>query len=163
MKRFERWRDSNGSSVGTVDDHSTEGTPLGAQGENFREFMMDVDGFEPGANAYVYAIVLKRQADETYWYYVGETTDGENGLKSRFETHLKCGMSKPVRYNGLEVIDGALPEAVDHSYVVIGVDRAEPVSPEQEYLLDARDAERERQMAYEIAIEKETTRVLGGV
>jgi hypothetical protein len=162
MKRFRKWRDDGVSAFITPDDRSMVGTPLGKRGEEFRAWMMDVDGFEPGADAYVYAIVLKRQKDETCWYYVGETTSGEVGLKSRIETHLNCNMRKPVPRDGVEVIDGALPESTDHSYVVIGVERAEPVSVEEEHHLAARAAERERQLAYELAIDKETTRILGG-
>lgn len=161
MKRFRKWRDDGLSSFITPDDRSTVGTPLGKRGEEFREWMMDVDGFEPGADAYVYAIVLKRQTDETYWYYVGETTNGEAGLKLRIETHLNCDMTKPVPRDGVEVMDGALPEPADHSYVVIGVERAEPVAVEEQ-LLAARAAERERQLAYELAIDMETTHILGG-
>ncbi|MFC7029295.1 hypothetical protein ACFQJ5_19235 [Halomicroarcula sp. GCM10025324] len=124
--------------------------------------MQDVDGFEAGADAYVYVIGLERRDDGTRWYYVGETTSGVDGLRSRFETHLDCGMSKPVQYNGIEVIDGALPEEPDHSYALIGVERAEPISVRQADLLAPRIAEVERRTAYEIAIEKETTNVIGG-
>lgn len=163
MNRFERWRDTVLNEFRDSPDDSTIGTPLGIRGEDFLEFMLGVDGFDPGASAYVYVIVLKRQSDGSYWYYVGETTGGVEGLKSRFETHLKCGMSKPVERNDTEVIEGPLPdEDVDHSYTMIGVDRAEPVSVEHEDLLEARAAERERRMAYEVAIAKETTNVIGG-
>lgn len=162
MKRFEKWRESDINEFRETSDHSMKGTPLGVRGEDFQEFMMDVDGFELWADAYVYVIVLERQDDGTHWYYVGETTDGIEGLKSRFEIHLKCEMSKPIERNGIEVLDGALPKNCNNLYVMIGVDRAEPVSVEQDHLLDARASERERRMAYEVAIEKNTTNVIGG-
>lgn len=161
MKRFRKWRDTYLDEFRESSDHSMNGTPLGTRGEEFRAFMMEVNGFEPGAPAYVYFIILKRRTDNSNWYYVGETTGGLEGLKSRFETHLRCSMWKPIERNGVEIIDGAI-EHVNHSYAMIGVDRTEPISAKGENLLNNHVAERERRMAYEVAIEYETTNVIGG-
>lgn len=162
MKLFEKWRSTKSDPLRTVNSHSTKGTPLSARGEDFREFMSEVDGFEPGAEAYVYAVILKRELDETKWYYVGQTTSGEEGLKSRLKKHVRGEMTKTVRREGMDVLDSPLSEDTNDAYAVLGVERAEPISVENESLQKARVLERERKMAYEIAIEKETTRVLGG-
>lgn len=162
MKLFQKWRDSGLQSFRKIDGHSTSGTPLGARGEDFREFMAEVDGFDPDADAYVYAVVLRRKRDETRWYYVGQTTNGEEGLHSRFVTHVRGKMTKTVQRKGIDVLDSTLAEDTSDAYVVIGVERAEPVSVESDSLEKARVLERECEMAYEIAIEHKTTRVLGG-
>lgn len=159
MRRFEKWR---GAAIDTADSiHSIEGTPLGARGEDFGEFMRTVDGFEPGADAYVYTVGLVRRRDDTRWYYVGQTTGGEEGLESRLRKHVRGEMTKTVRRDGMDVLDSPLEEDTSEAYVVIGIERAEPVSVDDE-LRRARVLEREREMAYEVAVEKETTRVLGG-
>lgn len=104
----------------------------------------------------MYAVVLVRVFDETTWYYVGETASGEEGLENRIEKHIRGKMKKPVRRSGTDVLDGTFPEDTTDTYTVIGVEQAEPVSMETETL------QRERKMAYEIALEKQTTNVLGG-
>lgn len=110
----------------------------------------------------MYAVVLVRVFDETTWYYVGETASGEEGLENRIEKHIRGKMKKPVRRSGTDVLDGTFPEDTTDTYTVIGVEQAEPVSMETETLQRARTLERERKMAYEIALEKQTTNVLGG-
>jgi hypothetical protein len=164
MKKFPKWKKTGSCSMISTDKRSTRGTPLGKKGKNFQDFMSGVDGFEPGAEAYVYTVVLKRQRDDTRWYYVGETKSSVSGLKSRFTKHVRGEMLTTVKRNGIEVSGGQLSDNidVDHSYVTIGVERAEPVTVDDSRLLKARVAEREREVSYEIAIEKDTTRVLGG-
>ena len=160
MKRFRKWSDTGLDSFVSKNGR-TKGTPMGKTGENFREFLSDVKGFEPGAEHYVYTIVLHREAENDLWYYVGKSSGGIDGLKSRFDTHLDCEMVKPVKRNGVEILDSNLSKD-DHSYRFIGVERVEPVSVDQGKFIEAHVAERERCMAFEIAAEKQTTRVLGG-
>jgi hypothetical protein len=162
MRRFEKWRDTDADPTEAEDAQSVVGTPVSANGEGFREFITEVDGFSPGADTYVYAVVLVRVFDETTWYYVGETASGEEGLENRIEKHIRGKMKKPVRRSGTDVLDGTFPEDTTDTYTVIGVEQAEPVSMETETLQRARTLERERKMAYEIALEKQTTNVLGG-
>lgn len=162
MKQFEKWRDTDADPTEADDAQSVVGTPISANGQGFREFMSEVDGFSPGADAYVYAVVLIRVRDGTRWYYVGEAASGEEGLENRIEKHIRGKMKKPVRRNGTDVLDRTLPEDTTNTYTVIGVERAEPVSMENETLQRARTLERERKIAYEIALEKQTTNVLGG-
>lgn len=162
MRRFEKWRDADVDPTEAENPQSIVETPVSANGEGFREYMNEVDGFSPGADAYVYAVVLVRVLDDTTWYYVGETTSGENGLKSRIKKHIRGKMKKPVRGNETDVLDGTLTEDTTDTYTTIGVERAEPVSMGTETLQNARTLERERKMAYEIALEKQTTNVLGG-
>jgi hypothetical protein len=161
MRRFEKWRGSTIDPVEVDSIHSVEGTPLGARGEDFCEFMRKVDGFEPDADAYVYTVGLVRRRDNTRWYYVGQTTGGEEGLESRLKKHVRGKMTKTVRRDGIDVLDSPLAEDTTEAYVVIGIERTEPVSV-NDGLQRARVLEREREMAYEVAIEKETTRILGG-
>jgi hypothetical protein len=162
MKRFEKWRDPDADPTKATDIHSTDGTPIGARGEDLREFLSEVDGFEPEAEAYVYAVALVRRRTGTRWYYVGQTMNGEDGLEARFRKHIRGEMTKTVRRDGIDVLDSPLSEDTTDTYVATGVERVEPVSVEIEPLQDARVLERERKMAYEVAIDNETTNVLGG-
>lgn len=162
MKRFKKWRDTDPESTGENATHSTNGTPLGATGEDFQAFMSDVDGFERGADAYVYAVALYRRMDGSRWYYVGQTTGGETGLESRLKKHVRGEMTKTVQRDGLNILDSPLQEDTRDEYVVVGISRAEPVTVTQPSLLRARVLEREREMAYEMALENKTTNVLGG-
>jgi hypothetical protein len=162
MRRFEKWRDTDTDQTEADNAQSIVGTPVSANGEGFREFMSEVDGFSPGADAYVYAVVLVRVLDGTTWYYVGETTSGEDGLEGRLEKHIRGEMKKPVRQNETDVLDTGVPKDTTDTYVTLGVERIEAISMDPEWLLKARTSERERKMAYEIALEKQTTNVLGG-
>jgi hypothetical protein len=162
MRRFEKWRDTDTDQTEADNAQSIVGTPVSANGEGFREFMSEVDGFSPGADAYVYAVVLVRVLDGTTWYYVGETTSGEDGLEGRLEKHIRGEMKKPVRQNETDVLDTGVPKDTTDTYVTLGVERIEAISMDPERLLKARTSERERKMAYEIALEKQTTNVLGG-
>ena len=65
MKQFEKWRNSDTDPTEADDARSTIGTPVGAEGEDFREFMSNIDGFDHGASAYVYAVALIRRRDGT--------------------------------------------------------------------------------------------------
>jgi len=162
MKRFEKWRDSEVDPTEADNAQSIVGTPVSTNGEDFRDFMNGVDGFSPEADAYVYAVGLVRVLDGTTWYYVGETASGEEGLKNRIKKHIRGKMKKPVRRDGTDVLDGTLTGDTTDTYTAIGVERAETVSMESETLQRARTLEREREIAYEIALEKQTTNVLGG-
>ena len=162
MKRFKKWRNSGTDPTEADDAQSTIGTPVGAEGEDLREFMSDVDGFDHSADAYVYSVVLIRRMDGTEWYYVGQTTSGEEGLKGRLRKHIRGEMKKPVRRNGIDVLDTRVPENTTDTYATIGVERVESILVDSEELLEARTLERERKTAYEIALEKQTTNVLGG-
>jgi hypothetical protein len=88
--------------------------------------------------------------------------NGEDGLETRFRKHIRGEMTKTVRRDGIDVLDSPLSEDTTDAYVATGVERVEPVSVEIEPLQDARVLERERKMAYEVAIDNETTNVLGG-
>lgn len=163
-----RVQESVSDSPDSVDDRSIKNTAMSAS-EDFHEFLNRLDGFEPDADAYVYAVALRRKRDDTRWYYVGQTRNGEPGLKSRFIKHIRGEMTKTVQQDGIDVLDGPLDEDTRDAYAAIGVERIEPVSirqqnpsTEESLLLKSRVLEREREMAYEVALEKGTMRVLGG-
>ena len=71
-------------------------------------------------------------------------------------------MKKPVRRDGADGLDTGVPDDTTDTYATVSVERVESVSMETERLREARILEREREIAYEIALEKETTNVLGG-
>jgi len=50
MRRFEKWRDTDADPTEAEDAQSVVGTPVSANGEGFREFITEVDGFSPGAD-----------------------------------------------------------------------------------------------------------------
>jgi hypothetical protein len=54
-----------------------------------------VDGFTPGANAYLYAVMLVRVFDGTTWCYADKTTSGEEGLETQLEKHIRGKNEEP--------------------------------------------------------------------
>lgn len=98
--------------------------------------LTDIDGYQGEDHHYIYVLKgTKTSTDE--WYYIGQTTR----LSNRIATHIKdgCGPS----YVSMDVTD------------IIELNTIDNYDKE-----DMRNAERSK--AYEIAIEKNTTKVCGG-
>lgn len=144
--------------------------------DDFTTFMRPVNGFESDADAYIYVLLLRRFDDGSDWYYIGQAADGENSLQARLRKHIRdpTNIQRTVEREGREI----LGRKVTDSHRVVGIDRVESLftesirqQREEEHQFDYLNPDRyvdfyineaERRMAYEIAIEKETTNVLGG-
>ncbi len=181
MKKFDRedpespyYYENRSSDLGTW------GTPFRSGGQDFRSFMDDFDNFEPDADAYIYVVVLERHLDSSTWYYVGEVT---GNLKSRLADHARgFTNSRPIRQHGEEVLNGddsASNCVKTETYRTIGIDRVESIHFDEVSFDENVDGkwgtshawkqhrdcyieERERRMAYEVALDHSTTNVLGG-
>lgn len=143
---------------------------------DFETDMQGVDGFESDAGAYIYVLRLKRESDGSDWYYVGQATGGLSGLETRIRSHLRnpTNIQRTVVRDDREI----LARKVEYSHDVVAIERIEPLYTdeiradradihEHGYLNPERYTsfyinEAERRIAYEMAIEKETTNVLGG-
>jgi len=144
--------------------------------DDFTSFMQDVDGFDSGADAYVYVLKLKRIEDKSDWFYVGQVSGGESGLEDRLRQHISnpTNIQRTVQRDGREI----LARKVTDSHRVVGIEWVEPLytesirmEREEDHQFDYLNPERyvkfyineaERRAAYQVAVEKETTNVLGG-
>lgn len=98
----------------------------------------------PHASQHVYVLQIERPIDGELFYYVGLS----NAVVDRIIAHLKASqpISIPTRSGGLTRQD----------YDVVGLERIEPFEDRS----TARNAE--RKIMLETAIEKDTTKVIGG-
>lgn len=110
-----------------------------------------LDTWSHDVEKYIYAIEVEREDGEVF-YYVGETTD----MYTRMRTHRYRGatMSIPTTDGVLERTD----VQDDSRFEIVGLERLVPVP-------DTTEPERrnkERETAYQVAIDHETTNVIGG-
>ncbi|AGC34405.1 GIY-YIG endonuclease [Haloarcula virus HVTV-2] len=112
------------------------------------------DSYDFSTSGYVYVLVLKRSTDDTTWFYVGETTQ----LEKRLRVHSNCAseMTVSVQKDGDSFLERIYLNE-DDRFDVVGLYDLVPV---EGGVNQRKDAERKR--AYEIAIEHETTNILGG-
>lgn len=125
--------------------------------EVWRKRIEQCDGFTDDAEGYIYVLELTRELKGSTYYYVGLST--VHPLK-RISDHSKdmVGVSKPVEYeDGMDRMESGAGER----YTLDSVERIES------YIgfgsnLHAMLRDKEREMSYKIAIQYDTTNVLGG-
>lgn len=181
MEVFEReYPDSVYYHEKLSDDAGTLGTPLHRDGPNFTKFMQNLEGYQSDAYAYIYVIVLERSTDSSAWYYVGQALR-ETGLKRRLSCHVRSfSPSRPIRQHGEDVLKGDKSTknyVKTEKYRVTGIDRIESIelddigfnadgkwgtSHARRQHRESYIEERERKMAYQVALDYSTTNVLGG-
>lgn len=139
---------------------------------NWAEKIRNAPGFSRNADAYVYVLELKRLSDSSTWFYVGKLEEPFLKLPGYIRSHAsKFTRSRAITYDGHELLFGdydtsILPQGTTHH--VVDVTRIVPISVPNFTALDDSGAEScyvseiERRTAYEVAIEHETTNVLGG-
>lgn len=133
--------------------------------------LQEFENFDEQADGWVYGLTILREVDEKQFYYVGKVNGGgAKDLIHRIRSH-RLGSSN---------ITGPAPS--EHGDMLINPIRAEKESLNSEVFkateivrirsvwkgdgellasFDARLKEVERNTAYSVALEKETTRVLG--
>lgn len=103
------------------------------------------------SESYVYILRIKRSDGEVF-YYVGSTSSSPEKRIKRHMTDKTC-RTMPVERDGVEVLGDTSMD----TYTIVGVEDIVPVeSSNKERLL-----EKEREIAYRVAIEKGTTNVTG--
>lgn len=115
------------------------------------------NGFTEEAAGYVYVIEVERESTGDIFYYVGNSVQHPC---HRISSHSK-GMaqtSKPVEYK--DGLDRMVPGCQER-YMVEDVERIVSFIGEGDHL-EPMLLEQEREMSYKIAIEYDTTNVLGG-
>lgn len=170
MKLFEREKPGRFENI-TLNEKGTMGTVFWQYNNTeWSDFVEDITGFESEADAYVYVLGLVREQDESRWYYVGKSDDGEKGVRKRIQSHVNnFDSSRTIIEEGVEILVPYfnIKSSHKHSHRVIGVERFESIffgdlNTSEEWIPERHVSEIERRTAYEIAIEKDTTNVLGG-
>lgn len=140
--------------------------------KDWERIIRNAPGSDPDAEAYVYVLELDRLSDSSTWFYVGQTVRDFSELPGYVREHArKFDRSRAVTHDGEEILLGdhtysMVPKGVTHH--VVDVERVVPISGTDLESLDDSDAEScyideiERRTAYEVALNQETTNVLGG-
>lgn len=162
-------------SIETIQSQSPDGavsTPRQPVIDDWDAEVRSAPGCDPDAVAYVYVLRLKRLDDDSTWFYVGKREDGFRGLVSRVRIHgNNFTQSRTLNQNGTEILLGdynASMKRPDTTHQVIGIERIVSIQSSELAELDdsgtktAYIAEIERRTSYEVALEHETTNVLGG-
>jgi hypothetical protein len=140
---------------------------------DWEERLRNSPGVSQDADAYVYVLELERLSDSSTWYYVGKREEGQFSALLRYiRSHAnKFTRSRAITYDGHELLLGdydtsIVPQGTTHD--VVDVERIVPISVPELAAVDESGAEScyvseiERRTAYEVAIEHNTTNVLGG-
>lgn len=132
----------------------------------------EAPGFDPDAESYVYVLELTRKSDSSTWFYVGKREGQLAALQSRIRTHAsEFTQSRTVEFGPAEILVGNHNYSVDlqgATHQVVDIERLVSISGETLAALEDSTAEScyvsevERRTAYEVAIENDTTNVLGG-
>lgn len=140
--------------------------------KDWEEITRNTSGCDPDAEAYVYVLELKRTSDSSQWFYVGKSEAQLSGLLSRIRSHAKkFNQSRVVTHNGRDVLLGDYnfsiqPPGTTHQ--VVGIERIVSISESELSDFDDSDLEScyiieiERRTAYEVALDHDTTNILGG-
>lgn len=144
----------------------------GSPERDWETIIRDASGFSTDADAYVYVLELNRLSDSSTWFYVGKKEGTFEDLLSYLRSHAnKFTRSRAIIYEGHEILLGdyntsVAPQGTTHH--VVDVERVVPIRVPELSALDDSGAqthyisEIERRTAYEVAIEHQTTNVLGG-
>jgi hypothetical protein len=111
-----------------------------------------LDGWSHDSESYIYVLCIERVDDGEIFWYVGETTD----IYSRMRSHKYPSGEMSIPTTSGKIVSTHPVE--DARFKLRGLERVIDVS-------DCSDAERrneERKTAFRVAIEKQTTNVLGG-
>lgn len=149
-----------------------ESKPDAPSEKDWEAIARNMSGCDPDAKAYIYVLKLSRASDSSVWYYVGKSEGQFSGLLSRIRSHAKeFDQSRVVAHNGRDVLLGDYnfsirPPGTTHQ--VVDIERIVSISESELSVFDDPDlescyvVEAERRTAYEVAIDHETTNVLGG-
>lgn len=126
------------------------------------------------ADAYVYVITVERSTDSKEFYYVGSVNAGQKGaqaLAERLRTHYN-GTSritgpKKTEYGPIRLSDYRARRTGEEkpTFAATNAVRVESIQQhdgEDNYVRDCRMKALERKVAFEVAIDHDTTHVLGG-
>lgn len=106
---------------------------------------------------YVYVLEMERLTDESTWYYVGETKNLRNRILSHFSTSVRMSRYEVAIENGYQVYTNS------HEQMMIrSLHEVEKIVLPDEVDQDEYVKNRERRKSYEVAIEEDTTHVIGG-
>jgi hypothetical protein len=153
-------------------DANQDSVPNTYAEKDWEAIIRNAPGFDADARAYVYVLELDRLRDSSTWFYVGKFESRFPELLKYIRSHArKFTRSRVVAYGGQEILLGdyntsIAPQGMTHH--VVDVERIVPISDTDLAALDDPDVEScyvsevERRTAYEVAIDHETTNVLGG-
>ena len=159
-------------SLELIRPDNEESTPNRHSEKDWEEIVRSETGCNPDAEAYVYVLKLKRVSDSSIWFYIGKSEDQFSGLLSRIRSHVrKFNQSRVVPHEGREILLGDYnfsikPPGTTHH--VVDVDRIVSITDTElsnfnnSNVKSCYTTEIERRTAYEVALDHNTTNVLGG-
>ena len=140
--------------------------------KDWEAVLRNTPGCDPDAEAYVYVLKLERVSNASTWFYVGKSEERFPGLLSRIRSHAKkFNQSRVVTHKGQEILVGDYnfsiqPPGTTHRLIdveqIVSISETELSVFEDSNVETCYTTEIERRTAYEIALEHDTTNVLGG-
>jgi hypothetical protein len=166
----QRYRPDSVAIIQPEDDRESDTTEVPEK--DWETAIREAPGFSLDADAYVYVLELNRLSDASTWFYVGKREGQFSELLSYIRGHAKrFTRSRVITYDEHEILLGdyntsIVPQGTTHH--VVDIERIVPISVPTLSGLDESGAETcyiaeiERQTAYDVALDHETTNVLGG-
>jgi hypothetical protein len=163
------------NSLDTIQPQSPDEVGSTAEEPGIQDWVSEVrsvPGCDQDAVAYIYVLKLKRLDDDSTWFYVGKREDSFKGLVSRIRNHgNNFTQSRTLNHEGVEILRGDYNASMKRpgtTHQVVDIERIISIHSDEIADLDdsgaetAYIAELERKTSYEVALEHETTNVLGG-
>lgn len=126
-----------------------------------KNILEDIDGYDVNADGYVYVLECEFMLYNHTYYYIGAVYKGQ--LYGRIANHATgCSFEAPVRQERTTVL-GNVSNHID-SYIVTDIESVDSYYNEGLEFDTFKKLIRneERKKSYRIAIEKDTTNVIGG-
>jgi hypothetical protein len=125
-----------------------------------KQKLSDFNGFIPNHTHHLYVLEFSRDGYEEPYFYVGNTNSGDDGLfqEIRRRGRNPFSIQRPVEYEGVDVLTTHRKD----EYTVVDIERIETLIDPPDAMGKEYSNNGERRLAYEVAIEYNTTKVLGG-
>lgn len=126
-----------------------------------RDVLYDIQSYESEADGYIYVLKCEFQLYNSIYYYIGCVTKGD--LVSRISDHVtERYFEAPVRCEGVTVL-GDIRDYPDNYVVLDVIDVDSYYKDSKEYTIFKKMLlNKEREKSYQVAIDKDTTNVIGG-
>jgi len=136
--------------------------PILDEDETIAEAVEACPGFDPLASGWVYTLTVRSLMDAKLWWYVG-TTEARNNRSDRWRLVKDVRRGQPlksrIKHHGRADGSFIYPPG-ERGFEVIALDSVISIYADRRLGAKLREAERTRFLR--TAIEKDTTRVLGG-
>lgn len=126
-----------------------------------RDVLCSTDGYDSEADGYVYVLKCEFQLYNDIYYYIGCVTKGD--LESRISGHVtERYFEAPVRYEDVMLL-GDIRDYSDEYVILDVIDVDSYCKGDKEYSVFKKTIlNKEREKSYQVAIDKNTTNIIGG-